>query len=127
MGGGFRYTNCLGRGYDSRVRQYDAVGFAINQAGTVLARLCFPAPVTEEVAVRAAERYFSAPLSEKDYLRAADGLPGPRTPWATAREEYVYRGDCLRAATSLTAFSVEAAVGGAKALMIVTSLQAQTP
>ena len=71
---GFIYTNCLARNYNTTATRFRAIIFDTSRYGHHSHRIDFDAPVTEAVAVEAAERWLSQPLDRAFFDVVKDDL-----------------------------------------------------
>lgn len=100
-GGGFRYTNSLGRKYENSASNVSSVTFSISRYGVHAHTINLWPMVTEAVAIAAAERYLSESLTEDHFAQIRDDLFGGDMSWTEAAALYRCKGDCLSSARFL--------------------------
>ena len=81
--------------YENTNKQYRLIIFNISRYGKYQKTIKFARYVTEQEAIRAAEKYLSVPVSNKYYRKIRDDLFIQSNSFKEFNQHYKTRGDCL--------------------------------
>jgi hypothetical protein len=109
MSSKFNFTNALDREYDDTRKHVNAVVFDLSRYGDVRETIAFAEPVSEKVAIEAAEQFLSQPLYREHYDRIKEDLYNMS--WEEAKDEFELRGDCISSDNFLESADVSATDG----------------
>lgn len=92
--GKFVYINCLNRPYDNKKHQIKSITFDIDRYSEFQHTIEYQFPVTEENAIRDAEKFLSQPLTPEYYKKIQDDT-FHESDWDEVKQWMICRGDCL--------------------------------